>query len=129
MRRAGATALLENGGNDALIVDADVDTGWAAGRAALRAFANAGQICVSVERIFVVAPAADRFLAELITEAQSWAARLGPLVDGRHREHVHRHVTDAVKSGAVCCAAAGRSPAPVRSTRRQSWPSARRTCW
>ncbi|BBZ76030.1 aldehyde dehydrogenase [Mycolicibacterium anyangense] len=108
----GATALLENGGNDALIVDADVDTGWAAGQAALGAFANAGQICVSVERIFVVAPAADRFLAELITEAQSWAARLGPLVDGRHREHVHRHVTDAVKSGARLLCGGRPQPGP-----------------
>ena len=50
--RSGAKALLENGGNDALIVDEDVDAEWAAAQAALGAFANAGQICVSVERIY-----------------------------------------------------------------------------
>src|SRR4051812_24422792 len=49
-----AKALLENGGNDALIIDADADPLWAAEQAALGAFTNAGQICVSVERIFVV---------------------------------------------------------------------------
>jgi len=47
----GAKALLENGGNDALIVDAGVSADWAAEQAALGAFANAGQICVSLERI------------------------------------------------------------------------------
>ncbi|OBB89954.1 succinate-semialdehyde dehydrogenase [Mycobacterium sp. 852002-30065_SCH5024008] len=98
----GAKALLENGGNDALIVDADadVDPAWAAGQAALGAFANAGQICVSVERVYVVQSIADAFLNALIDEAISWADRIGPLVDERHREHVHAHVEDAARAGA-----------------------------
>jgi acyl-CoA reductase-like NAD-dependent aldehyde dehydrogenase len=96
----GAKALLENGGNDALIVDAGVDPQWAAEQAALGAFANAGQICVSVERVFVVESAAGAFVDELVTEARAWADRIGPMVDERHREQVHRHVTDAVKCGA-----------------------------
>src|SRR5689334_4259807 len=50
----GAKALLENGGNDPLIVDGNVDPRWAAEQAAQGAFANAGQICTSVERIYVV---------------------------------------------------------------------------
>jgi acyl-CoA reductase-like NAD-dependent aldehyde dehydrogenase len=96
----GAKALLENGGNDALIVDADVDARWAAGQAALGAFANAGQICVSVERIYVVRPIAEAFADALVDEATSWADRIGPLVDERHREHVHEHVEDARRRGA-----------------------------
>lgn len=96
----GAKALLENGGNDALIVDAGVDPGWAASQAALGAFANAGQICVSVERIYVVQPIADAFINALIDEASSWAERIGPLVDERHRDHVHAHVEDARQRGA-----------------------------
>lgn len=99
--RRGAKALLENGGNDALIVDAGVDPRWAAEQAALGAFANAGQICTSVERIYVVAPAADAFVAELVTAAREWDARIGPVVDGRQRDAVHGHVTDAVRSGAT----------------------------
>ncbi|WP_280411257.1 aldehyde dehydrogenase family protein [Nocardia asiatica] len=94
----GAKALLENGGNDALVVDAGVDPVWAAGQAALGAFANSGQICVSVERIFVHRDVADAFLAALITEAESWSP--APLVDRRHRDHVHAHVHDAVARGA-----------------------------
>ncbi|MCW2836038.1 MAG: putative aldehyde dehydrogenase, partial [Marmoricola sp.] len=40
--RTGAKVLLENGGNDPMVVDGDVDPEWAAEQAALGAFANAG---------------------------------------------------------------------------------------
>jgi succinate-semialdehyde dehydrogenase / glutarate-semialdehyde dehydrogenase len=96
----GAKALLENGGNDALIIDAGVSADWAAEQAALGAFANAGQICVSVERIYVVESLAEEFIDALVGEARAWADRIGPLVDERHRDHVHRHVRDATRSGA-----------------------------
>ncbi|ORA34676.1 aldehyde dehydrogenase [Mycobacterium aquaticum] len=96
----GAKALLENGGNDALIVDAGVDPTWAAQQAALGAFANAGQICVSVERIFAVASVADEFTRALVREAHAWADRIGPVVDERQRAQVHQQVADAVKCGA-----------------------------
>jgi acyl-CoA reductase-like NAD-dependent aldehyde dehydrogenase len=96
----GAKALLENGGNDAVIVDDDVDPAWAASQVALGAFANAGQICVSVERVFVVASIADAFVDALVSETRAWGHRIGPLVDQRHRELVHSHVTDAVRHGA-----------------------------
>ncbi|MBB5800698.1 succinate-semialdehyde dehydrogenase/glutarate-semialdehyde dehydrogenase [Saccharothrix ecbatanensis] len=96
----GAKALLENGGNDPLLVDADVDPVWAAGQAALGAFTNAGQLCTSVERIFVHQAVSDEFLAALCEEARRWNADPQPLVDVRLREHVHAHVTEAVADGA-----------------------------
>nr|BFE53653.1 aldehyde dehydrogenase family protein [Saccharothrix mutabilis subsp. capreolus] len=96
--RTGAKALLENGGNDALVVDADVDPGWAAAQAALGAFTNAGQLCTSVERIFVHQAIAEEFLRALVAEARSWVAQ--PLVDVEHRELVHAHVAEAVADGA-----------------------------
>lgn len=96
----GAKALLENGGNDALVVDAGVDPGWAAEQAALGAFANSGQICVSVERIFVHEAIAQPFLAALVTAAES--RTLAPLVDRRHRDLVHAQVDEAVAAGAEC---------------------------
>ncbi|WP_179961843.1 aldehyde dehydrogenase family protein [Mycobacterium noviomagense] len=108
----GAKALLENGGNDALIVDAGVEPRWAAEQAALGAFANAGQICVSVERVYVVESAADAIIDALIAEARTWADRIGPLVDERHREHVHRHVSDALARGAKVLAGGEPSPGP-----------------
>jgi succinate-semialdehyde dehydrogenase/glutarate-semialdehyde dehydrogenase len=93
----GAKVLLENGGNDALIVDAGVDPRWAAEQAALGAFANAGQICTSVERIYAHRDVAEDFTRELVELAGRWSQ---PLVDLRHREHVHSHVADAIGHGA-----------------------------
>jgi succinate-semialdehyde dehydrogenase/glutarate-semialdehyde dehydrogenase len=98
--RTGAKALLENGGSDPLIVDAGVDPAWAAAQAALGSFANSGQICVAVERIYVHCDLADDFLAALATEADAWAGRIGPLVDKRLRTAVHDQVTAAVAAGA-----------------------------
>jgi acyl-CoA reductase-like NAD-dependent aldehyde dehydrogenase len=98
--RTGAKALLENGGSDPLIVDADVDPQWAAEQAALGAFANSGQICVAVERIYVHREVAPAFLEALVTTADRWTGDLGPLVDRRLREAVHGQVTAAVAAGA-----------------------------
>ncbi|WDZ82210.1 aldehyde dehydrogenase family protein [Micromonospora cathayae] len=106
--RTGAKALLENGGSDPLIVDADVDPTWAAGQAAMGAFANAGQICVAVERIYVHRAVAGEMVAALVDLAgamrvgpgQDPETELGPLVDRRHRDHVHGQVTAAVAAGA-----------------------------
>jgi succinate-semialdehyde dehydrogenase/glutarate-semialdehyde dehydrogenase len=108
----GAKAILENGGNDALIVDSGVDPRWAAEQAATGAFANAGQICVSVERIYVVEPIAQEFVDELVREAGEWGTRIGPLVDERHRQQVHRHVDDAVGKGASVLAGGEPDPGP-----------------
>jgi len=106
--RTGAKALLENGGNDPLLVDGDVDPVWAAEQAALGSFANAGQICVSVERIYVHRRIAAEFLAALTSAARRWVARpdspaehrLPPLVDTAHRDKVHDRVREAIAAGA-----------------------------
>jgi succinate-semialdehyde dehydrogenase/glutarate-semialdehyde dehydrogenase len=103
----GAHVLLENGGNDPLVIDDDVDPRWAAEQAALGSYANGGQVCVSVERIYVAAGIAEPFLDALAEEAARWVYRpgpgekaLGPVVDRRHREHVHAHVAAAIADGA-----------------------------
>jgi succinate-semialdehyde dehydrogenase/glutarate-semialdehyde dehydrogenase len=106
--RTGAKVLLENGGNDPLLVDAGIDPEWAAEQAAIGAFANAGQICTSVERIYVVESVAEPFLEALVRRARSLvmgpgmdpATELGPLVDVRMRDAVHQHVTEALDAGA-----------------------------
>ncbi|MCA2211987.1 aldehyde dehydrogenase family protein [Jidongwangia harbinensis] len=98
--RTGAKALLENGGSDPVIVDAGVDPAWAAGQVALGAFVNSGQICVAVERVYVHRDVAPAFLDALVTEAEAWQPRIGPLVDRRLRDSVHAQVTAAVAAGA-----------------------------
>ncbi len=104
----GAKAVLELGGKDACLVDAGVDPVWAAAQVALGAFANAGQICVSVERVYVHAAVAAPFLAALVAEAESRvlgptldpATTMGPLVDERQRSLVHAQVEAARAAGA-----------------------------
>ncbi|MGW5672197.1 aldehyde dehydrogenase family protein, partial [Micromonospora sp. NPDC003776] len=106
--RTGAKVLLENGGSDPLVVDANVDPVWAAEQAAVGCFANAGQICVAVERIYVHRDIAEDFVDALVDRAEALATgpgrdpktQLGPLVDRRHRDHVHGQVTAAVAEGA-----------------------------
>jgi acyl-CoA reductase-like NAD-dependent aldehyde dehydrogenase len=106
--RTGAKAVLENGGSDPLVVDAGVDPAWAAEQAAIGAFANAGQICVAVERIYVHREVADEFLRHLVERAEGLRigpgtdpeTQLGPLVDRRLRDAVHAQVSAAVSAGA-----------------------------
>jgi succinate-semialdehyde dehydrogenase/glutarate-semialdehyde dehydrogenase len=106
--RLGRKAVLELGGNDPLIVDAGVDPRWAAGQAALGAFANAGQICVAVERIYVHRAVAEPFLAALVERAESMVVgngmspptELGPLVDRRQVCDVDAQVQEARRAGA-----------------------------
>jgi acyl-CoA reductase-like NAD-dependent aldehyde dehydrogenase len=100
-------ALLELGGKDAMIVDAGVDPEWAAEQAATGAFANAGQICTSVERIYVHRDVAEPFVDALTRRAQ--ATEIGPLIDADQRDWVHNHVEDACHNGAEL-RAGGRIP-------------------
>ena len=97
-RGSTVKVLLENGGNDPLLVDADVDPRWAAGQAALGAFTNAGQLCTSVERIYVHRAIAEPFTVVLAERARALVT--GLLVDTRMRDAVHEHVQDAVSAGA-----------------------------
>jgi acyl-CoA reductase-like NAD-dependent aldehyde dehydrogenase len=110
--RTGAKALLENGGSDPLIVDAGVDPEWAAEQAALGAFANTGQICVAVERIYAHRTVVEPFLDALAEQADRWASKLGPLVDRRLRAAVDEQVQHAVKEGARALRGAVVPPGP-----------------
>jgi acyl-CoA reductase-like NAD-dependent aldehyde dehydrogenase len=104
----GAKAVLELGGKDPLIVDGGVDAAWAAEEAAIGCFANAGQICTSIERVYVLADAADAFVDELVARAKALrlgpgtdpSTEIGPMIDDGQRAIVDRHVRAAVEAGA-----------------------------
>lgn len=104
-----AKAVLELGGKDPLIVDDDVDPAWAARQAAGGAFANAGQVCTSVERIYVHERIAEPFLDALVALAAELVpggprepgTTLGPLIDERQRDLVADHVDQALAAGAT----------------------------
>jgi acyl-CoA reductase-like NAD-dependent aldehyde dehydrogenase len=116
----GARALLENGGKDPIVVDSGVDPRWAAEQIATGAFTNTGQICTSVERVYVVEQVADDVVAHLCDIARSLTVGdptqadtdLGPLVDERQLEVVERHVRGAVEAGARCLVGGARLDRP-----------------
>lgn len=112
--QTGAHVIRENGGNDALVVDRDVDPAWAAEQAAIGAFSNSGQICTSVERIFIHADIAAAFTDALVAEARhrNDTDELGPLVDDALRELVHGQVTASIRAGAVARIGAEIPPGP-----------------
>src|SRR5215210_7446868 len=91
-------AVTELGGKDPMIVDEGVDPAWAGGEAATGSFANTGQICASIERIYVHEAIAGAFLRELAARAESIRVgdgtepetEMGPLVDEGQRDLVHR---------------------------------------
>ncbi|BCL30326.1 aldehyde dehydrogenase family protein [Streptomyces aurantiacus] len=101
--------VLELGGKDPVVVDAGVDPVATAQAVAFGAFINTGQICTSMERIYVHERIADEFVEALVAAARTFtlgdgtepATVLGPLVDERQRDTVRRHVEDAVHKGAT----------------------------
>ncbi|MEV7649667.1 aldehyde dehydrogenase family protein [Arthrobacter sp. NPDC089319] len=99
----GAHVIRENGGNDPLIVDNGVDPAWAAEQAAIGAFTNSGQICTSVERIYVHRAVAGLFGEALAAEARrrNKGGGIAPLVDRRLRDNVHAQVSEALSLGAA----------------------------
>jgi len=111
MREASGTlkrVVLELGGKDPMIVLEDADIVRAAKFAALNSFRNAGQVCVSTERIFVLDSIADEFEAALTDFASEMTQGdgmenpdLGPMVNAGQRDHVLAQVDAAVEAGAT----------------------------
>ncbi len=124
MARAAETLTpvsLELGGKDPMIVLRDADLDRAANAAAWGGMMNSGQICMSVERIYVEEPAYDEFVSKLTTEVGK--LRQGADVDGDPKDVgamtspnqtaiVEGHVDDALAAGARALVGGKRVPGP-----------------
>jgi acyl-CoA reductase-like NAD-dependent aldehyde dehydrogenase len=84
----GCPAVLELGGKDPLVVFADADLDRAVDGALFASFVNAGQACVSAERIYVERPVYDDFARRL--EERARTLELGPLISEQQRDRVER---------------------------------------
>lgn len=107
--RAGKKkVVLELGGNAAAVVDASADLGWATERILMGAFSFSGQVCISVQRLFVHASVWDALLASLVEGARSLRVgdpldpetRIGPMVDAAQAQRSERWVREAQEAGA-----------------------------
>ena len=100
--------VLELGGNAGAIVDETADLDWAVARLAFGAFAYAGQVCISVQRIYVVesifADFQQRFVDKVLElhmgSPLDPATDLGPMVDGKAVARTHEWVGEALARGA-----------------------------
>ncbi|MCX6401836.1 MAG: succinic semialdehyde dehydrogenase [Propionibacteriales bacterium] len=99
---------LELGGKNPFLVLRDADIERAAEGAVRASFSNAGQLCVSTERMFVADQVYDRFVERFVarTKAMSlgasldWGVDMGALISADQLETVQAHVADAVAKGA-----------------------------
>lgn len=103
-----AHACLELGGNAAVFVGKDADLPWAAARCAWGAFYYSGQVCISVQRIFVekeVHAEFRRLLVEnikllVIGDPADEKTDIGPLIDEKTAIRVEEWLKEAVAKGA-----------------------------
>ena len=107
--RAMKGSVLELGGKDPMIVLADAQLPNAVGGALWGGFANAGQTCSGIERVYVMREVADRFVADVVAGARrlrvgdplDWRTQVGPMVSREQFETVSELVDDAVAAGAT----------------------------
>jgi acyl-CoA reductase-like NAD-dependent aldehyde dehydrogenase len=88
----GIPVVLELGGKDPMVVFADADVERAVDGALFASFINAGQACVSAERIYVEQPLVEEFTERLIGRAGQLrlGTDVGPLISERQRDAVER---------------------------------------
>src|SRR5690349_6173430 len=102
-------SVLELGGKDPMIVLGDAKLEHAVAGALWGGFANAGQTCSGIERVYVMREVADRFTAAVIAGARalrlgdpmSWDTEIGPMISREQFEIVRELVDDAVAAGAT----------------------------
>lgn len=118
---AGANLIgssMELGGKNAMIVLDDADLDRTVEGAVRACFSNGGQLCISIERLYVQSGIHDRFVDAFAERIESmplgssldWEPEMGSLVSTAQLEEVTAHVDDAVAAGATVLA--GGKPRP-----------------
>jgi len=105
-------SVLELGGKDAMLVLADANLEIASSAAVWGGYTNCGQVCLSVERLFVEQQAADKFIELCVAKTKKLrlgagsdpTTDVGPLIRPQHVQRMSDLVHDAVSQGAkVLC--------------------------
>jgi len=100
--------VLELGGNAGVIVDKSADLDWAARRVVTGGFSYSGQVCISVQRLFVHEAVYDDFMGRFLDGAKNLrqgdpsdaSTDVGPMVDEANAQRIQSWVDEAVESGA-----------------------------
>jgi acyl-CoA reductase-like NAD-dependent aldehyde dehydrogenase len=111
--RAGKKkVVLELGGNAGVIVDASANLDWAVKRSLVGAFAYAGQVCISVQRMFIHEDVWDAFMEQFLAGVAALkvgdpldpTTDVGPMVDANQASRTQRWVDEAVALGGTVLA-------------------------
>ena len=110
---------LELGGKDPFIVLEDADLGRASKGACWGAFVNSGQVCMSVERVYVVDSCYDEFVGRVVDVTNTlrqggdggYDQDIGSMTDPRQIATVEAHIADAVAKGAKVLTGGARNAA------------------
>ena len=106
--RAGKKrVVLELGGNAGVIIDESADLDWAVSRSLAGAFGYAGQVCISVQQMFIHSSRYDAFLDRFVEGARNLKTgdpldpetQLGPMVDEAAAQRTERWVREAEEMG------------------------------
>ena len=95
--------VIEAGGKDSVIVDADADVAAAADAALWGACSNAGQTCIGVERVYVHERVYDEFVSTITARTTGLEAsaqgKVGPITMPQQLEVIRSHIDDALARG------------------------------
>jgi acyl-CoA reductase-like NAD-dependent aldehyde dehydrogenase len=114
---------LELGGKDPMIVLSDADIERAANAAVWNGFANGGQICISVERVYVEEPVYDEFVGKVVEKTRALrqgqpgtagSVDVGAVTFPPQIDIIESHVNDAVEKGAKVLVGGKRGQGPGR---------------
>ena len=98
---------LELGGNAAVIIEPDTDLGFALSRTLLGAFSYSGQICISIQRIFLHENIYDRFMTDFVAATKKLKignpleedTEIGPMINTGAAQQIEEWVNEAVQNG------------------------------
>ncbi|MFH2203146.1 MAG: aldehyde dehydrogenase family protein [Elusimicrobiota bacterium] len=109
IRKAGLKKVtMELGNNSGTIIEPDADLADAVPRCVMSAFANSGQVCISLQRIFVHRDIAEEFTAKLVELTKSLKVgnpldkdcEVGPMIEEREAVRGEQWIREAVAQGA-----------------------------
>lgn len=109
IRKAGIKKVtLELGNNSATIIEPDADLEKTAARCVVSAFSNSGQVCISLQRIYVNRKCADEFTKMFVEKTKQLKVGnpldkdcdVGPMIDPKELKRISEWVNEAVAQGA-----------------------------
>ena len=110
IRKAGIKKVsLELGNNSATMIEPDADLEKAAARCVVSAFSNSGQVCISLQRLYVHKDCIDSFSKLFIAKTKALKigdplekdTDIGPMIDPKEIARIDQWVADAREAGAV----------------------------